>query len=204
MIRTIEFFEKEGDALIYEIELPKDIDVELLTIIFKEHSFTSDPEMVDVYPIKEIHKLALEKIIKEKINIKKYDCFLACSADPNNPNENNYPSPKAEVFDPKTSQRSIQFFEKIEGVDISDLEYGDDYGDSEIYDDTAIKEIKISGDTTTKYLQEIFYDIDFINKDSEMNGSYLIKEQHKKSLELIIKENIDLERYICFLTCYKR
>lgn len=73
--RFLSYFEKNGEDLIFELEL-KEMDLELLKKIFK---VKGDNPMYDSFEVYEFEANELEKIIKVKIDIEKYDVFLDCS-----------------------------------------------------------------------------------------------------------------------------
>ena len=73
--RCVEFFEKEGDDLVYKIYLPSHLEVNDLSSWFDT---SDDPQMYYDYIIENKHVAFLEKLIAHPIDLDKYDCFLSC------------------------------------------------------------------------------------------------------------------------------
>ena len=72
IIRRLRGYEKDGDKLIVEIELPP-LEISYLQDLF---GIPDDNPMFDAYDVYEKQKLELEKHITEKIDLNKYDYFL--------------------------------------------------------------------------------------------------------------------------------
>jgi len=72
IIRRLRCYEKDGDVLIAEIELPP-LDLAYLQYLF---DISEDNPMYDAYQVHEKQKIELEKHIDQKINLLDYDYFL--------------------------------------------------------------------------------------------------------------------------------
>lgn len=72
IVRRLRGYEKNGDKLIVDIELPP-LDLAYLQGLF---GLPEDNPMYDAYDVYEKQKVELEKYIGQKINLDEYDYFL--------------------------------------------------------------------------------------------------------------------------------
>lgn len=76
--RLFRGFDKNGDALREEIELPENIELSLLQKIF---GVESNNPMYDCFPITVVEAAAIEQHLGIHIPVAQYDFFLECDAE---------------------------------------------------------------------------------------------------------------------------
>jgi hypothetical protein len=72
IVRRLRAYQKDGDDLVIEIELPP-LEITYLQNLF---GIEKDDPMYDAYDVHEKQKVELEKYIDTEIYIDKYDYFL--------------------------------------------------------------------------------------------------------------------------------
>lgn len=76
--RYISQFEKNSDALFQEIDFRAPPDLSFLQSLF---NLSANNPMYDEYPITKEIALKISPLIKQSLNLEKYEYFLSCSSE---------------------------------------------------------------------------------------------------------------------------